>query len=1035
MADAHTAHEDAGRLAGRIRDNPENVDPAVAAETGIALLHELDTDTGLEPVHLVTGLIGFALRAAPDHPSAPEWWGELGFAHGWIAEETDSAAEFEKAIACTLTAASAPAAPAEVAEHAAVETAYLTGALLRMEAVTAERARQLIEALEGIPLSWAREVDATSFDFAHAWALRWAYPVTDDIGDIRRAVDILRPALAAPKPPEAEQDCIGEWELLAMLLKHLHLDSGDHELLEEALAAAEKVRELLPEDDEGLPEAHAVVAQLAEEIFWNTDGKATATLETAVTAYAAKRTSLGLDDDETVSYGLLLQIRGCTAEDAPALTAAVEVLETPERAAGAEVVLAGLHELLVNLVGPRHAWPAIDWATRALAGPDPGPEVVVPLHACRVAGLEAALKAFGGNEVAVRCDVETIVAEARAEALAGADAARAELELQIARFRGLWTADRFPLDVDLLQATSVEMADAVHRVRDHADADSKPKLDTVATVLEDMVPVLMGDRDPEQLQTALQDVSLQGMDDADDLLKWLDQLGELQAMAANGQPVAAQLKELVTETGLLAPETGMSAIIPVMAAIAETAGLVENGDTAARSAGYRKIIRMCDELPENMTSSPFVRRIRGVLAAQMTVGGHDDDQAELAIDDLEHALEHSGKGWDRIQITEQLGQLLRRRDAPGDVARSRQLALRVLAEHTWYALVRSNREDDRSALRLTRLAIDWCREDGALDDLVRIVETERGAALARGAGTELVRSHLVGTGRAGLAEEWVTASSTGDVRDQRRRDLHARLSAEDQQSLAEPWGPEEIRLALTESELDALVYLIPRQPTVGGTLVVVPARGPVCCRRLPLLSGQWFQSAAPDAVGGWAWLAAGAAVLAAAEAAKPSGPAGVPRVALVPAGSAGRVSWAAAWRETDDGRRYLVEDVEITSVPSARLLAPAGVGDGEPVFLPGDADDLSRSDYDEAHEPSSALLIEGTRTVVRALWPTAGDSMVFPLFRHFLRMEPANPAGALRRAQLWMLDPARLPQPGLSVSHLENPADIANWGGFACLGR
>ncbi|MDQ7803289.1 CHAT domain-containing protein [Amycolatopsis sp. A133] len=1038
MADAHTTREDAGRLAGRIREDPDQVDPAVAAGTGIGLLHELDAGTDLEPLHLATGLIGFAVRAAPDHPSASEWWGELGFAHGWIAEETGSVPEFEKAIACTLTATSAPAAPPEIAEHAAVETAYLTGALLRSEAVTAERARQLIEAVEGIPLSWAQEVDATRFDFARAWALRWAYPLTEDSGDLRRAVDILRRALATPKPPEVEQDCIGERELLAMLLRQLYLDSGDHALLEEALAAAEKVRALLPANHEGLPDAHGVVAELAEEIFWNTDGEASAVLETAVTAYAAKRTALGLDDDETVSYAVLLQVRGCTAEDVPALTAAVEVLETPERAPGAEVVLAGLHELLVGHVGPRHAWPAIDWATRALARPDPGPEVVLPLHGCRIAGLEVALKAFGGNEVAARYDVDTIVAEALAEAKAGEDAARAELELQIAQFRGLWTADRFPLDVNLLQATSVEMADAVHRMRGHADADAQPKLDNVATLLEDMVPVLMGDRDPKPLHTALQDVSLQGMDDADGLLKWLDQLTELQAMVDNGQPVAARLQELVADTAALAPEMETSAIVPFMGAIAETAGLVENGDATARSAGYRKVIRMCDELPEHLASSPFVRRIRGSLAAQLTVGGHDGqlgDQAESAIDDLERALERSGTSWDTIQLTEQLGQLLRRRAGPGDVARSRQLARDVLTEHTWHTLVRSHREDDRTALRFTRLASDWCREDGALDDLVRIVEAERGAALARGAGTELVRSHLVGTGRAGLAEEWVTASSTGDVWDQRRLDLHSRLSDEDKRSLARPWGPEEIRLALNESGLDALGYLVPRQPTLGGTLVVVPARGPVSCRRLPLLSGQWFASAAADAVGGWAWLAAGAAVLAAAEAARPPGPAGVPRVALVPVGLAGRVPWAAAWRETESGRRYLVEDVEITGVPSARLLAPARAADGEPVFLPGDADHLSRSDYDEALEPSSALLVEGTRTVVRAVWPTADDSVLFPLFRHFLRMAPTNPAGALRRAQLWMLDPARLPQPGLSVSHLENPADITNWGGFACLGR
>ncbi|MGV9364464.1 hypothetical protein [Amycolatopsis sp. NPDC003731] len=1039
MADTPTTHEDAARLAGWLRDAPERVDPVTAAETGIDLLHELDADAGLEPLHLTTGLLEFALRSAPSHPSAPEWWGELGFARGWIAEETGYPPEYERAIACTLTALSTPGVPPDVAEQAAVETAYLTGALLRLETVTAERARELVEALDGIPPSWVPDVPTTRFELACAWAWRWAYPVTEDDADLRRAAELLRRALAAPQPAGVEADCVDEWDLLATILEHLYRESDDRRLLDEALAAAVKVCELLPEDHEQLPEAHGVAAALAEEVFFNSNGDDGAALETAIANFAAKRAAIGLDDDETVSYAMLLQVRGGTAEDVPALTAAVELLETPERAPGAEMVLAGLHELLVDLVGPRHAWPAIDWATKALARPDLGTEVVLPLHACRLAGLEVALTAFGGNELAARYDVDGIVAGARIEALAGEDAARAELGLQVARFRGLWTADRSPLDVDLVQATSVEMADAVHRVREHAGADAQDKLHSVATLLEDMIPVAMGDRDPKPFRAALQDRSLEGMGEATGMLSWLEQLTELQSTADTGQPVAARLRELVANAVALVPEADTDAVTVLMRALADTAVVVENGDPAARSAGYREVVRICDELPENVASSPFVRRIRGMVAAQLTVGGHDDDQAESAIEDLETVLAHpDGRLREHsVPLTEQLGRLLRKRGAPGDVARSRQLAVRVLTEHTWRTLVRPATEDD-SARRFALQASDWCREDGALDDLVRVIEAERGGALARGAGAEVVRRHLVDTGRAALAEEWAAAHETGDQWDVHRMDLPSRLSEEDRRTLAEPWGPEEIRSVLRESKLDALVYLVPRQPTVGGLLVVVPAQGPVLARRLPLLSGHWFRppptSAAAEALGGWAWLAAGAAVLAAAEAASPPGPGGVPRVALVPVGAAGRVPWAAAWRETGSGRRYLVEDVELTCVPSARRLAHTHTADEEPVLLPCDPDRLSRSDYDDALEPSSARLVEGARTVVRELWPAADGSVLVPLFRQFLRATPEDPAGAFRRAQLWLLDPQRVPAAGVSAGHLGNPADVVNWGGFACLG-
>ncbi|RSN46028.1 hypothetical protein DMC64_14900 [Amycolatopsis sp. WAC 04197] len=508
MADTPTAHQDALRLAAQIRERPDLIDPATAAEAGVDLLHSLEPDARTEDLRLVTGLVGFAVRTAPDHPSVSRWWAELGFAHGRVAEKIDSAAEYGTAIACSLTAVSAPQAPPVVAERAAVDAANLTGSLLRSGAVTAERARQLIKTLDELSLSWTEALNAVHFEFARAWALRWSYPLTSDVAELVRAADILRRTLTAPVLTEAAEDSVEGWDLLATVLEQLYVAKPDLTLLEEALGAAVKVRDLLPEDHEWLPEAHGVVAAMAEEIFWNSDGEASAFLETAVTSFAAKRAAIGLDDDETVSYALLLQARGCTEEDVSALSDAVEILQTPERAPGAEAVLAGLHELLIRFKGPQHAWQTIDWTTRALARTDLGPEVVTPLHGSRIIGLTVALEAFGGGEVASRYDVDAILAAARNEAMASEDAAHAELGFQTTQLRGQWEADRFPLDTDRAQATSVEMADALRRMRAYADEDHQPKLAAVATLIEDMVPAVMGDRDPGPVRAALQDASL-----------------------------------------------------------------------------------------------------------------------------------------------------------------------------------------------------------------------------------------------------------------------------------------------------------------------------------------------------------------------------------------------------------------------------------------------------------------------------------------------------------------------------------------------
>ncbi|UKD57161.1 CHAT domain-containing protein [Amycolatopsis sp. FU40] len=1028
MAD-EGAHDGADRIAALLRENPGRVEPEDAADAGIGLLQALGPDASVEELRLAAELVGFAVDTASGHPSIPHWQRVLGCAHGWIAEETGSAADYETAASCLLAAASAPGSPPEVAESAAVEASEMVATLLRTEAVTAERARQLTGALDRISLSWTDSLNAAYFALGRAWALRWAHPLTGDHNDLERAADLLRGALTAPALAEAGHDCVDGWQLFVDVLEQLYLAGADRSLLTEALAAAKKLLELLAADPERLPDAHGIVAEVANEIFCTSDGEATAELETAITSYAAKRASAGLNDHETVCCALLLQVRGCTSEDAPVLSSAAEVLGTPERAPGSEVVLAGLHESLLELSGHEHAWPAVEWATRALTHADVDPGVVVPLHSSRISGLAAALDAFGGDAVADRCDVDAMLAEARAEALAGPDAARALLAYRTAQLRGQWIADRFPLDVSLMQEVFAETADALRRMSEHDEEGRSPELGAAAAVLEDMIPVLLGYRDPGPLRAALHDEGVRSLLDADSLLKMLDQRTALQAMVDGKQPLGPGIQQMVADlaaTEAARPGEESAALLPLLTALGEAAGSVENGDLAARTAAYRKVLRMCGELPEKAAASPFVRRIRGFVSAQMVLGGHDGDEAEPAIEDLERALERPDSG--QPAVDEQLCRLLRRRGGPGDFARSRQVALRALARQTWQIFLFPQWEPSTPVHRFARTAAGWCHADDALDDLVRVVEAERGAALARGAGAELLRDRLGQTGRAELAEAWPSAQSADEAA---RRRVAAQLSEEDERTLAEPPGPDEIRRSLRDRGLDALVYLIPHDPAAGGTAVVVPAEGPVASSRLPLLAAEPFtrdpsrEPAALDALGGWAWLAGGAAVLAAAQAAAPGR---VPRIALVPAGALGAAPWAAAWRETGSGRRYLVEDVEITLVPSAGLLTrrsamdSAGLADGELVLQACTADHATRSSYDEALEPSSAFLAAGARVVVRGAWPHSPAPVLFSLFQQYLDEDPARPAAAFRRAQLSMLAPDN------------GSAHISRWGGFALLG-
>jgi hypothetical protein len=118
---------------------------------------------------------------------------------------------------------------------------------------------------------------------------------------------------------------------------------------------------------------------------------------------------------------------------------------------------------------------------------------------------------------------------------------------------------------------------------------------------------------------------------------------------------------------------------------------------------------------------------------------------------------------------------------------------------------------------------------------------------------------------------------------------------------------------------------------------------------------------------------------------------------------------------------------------------------GEPgglVVLAACLSDVTETDYDEALTLATAFLSAGSAGVIGARWAVAEDqaALFMVMLHHYLRSCPADPALALNRTQLWMLDPGRAPLPGLPKVLREEVsqaglADPAAWAAYAYRGR
>lgn len=132
------------------------------------------------------------------------------------------------------------------------------------------------------------------------------------------------------------------------------------------------------------------------------------------------------------------------------------------------------------------------------------------------------------------------------------------------------------------------------------------------------------------------------------------------------------------------------------------------------------------------------------------------------------------------------------------------------------------------------------------------------------------------------------------------------------------------------------------------------------------------------------------------------------------------------------------EIVSLLNAPADRRLSL--------VVLAACSTGVSAHDYDEAYSLGTAFLTGGARTVLSTQWPVSDEAtcvMMF-MFHHFLMGRRLPAWEALRRAQLWMLDPDRTPPPTMPVALRERLARagagaalsrVEAWAGFVHLGR
>jgi CHAT domain-containing protein len=145
----------------------------------------------------------------------------------------------------------------------------------------------------------------------------------------------------------------------------------------------------------------------------------------------------------------------------------------------------------------------------------------------------------------------------------------------------------------------------------------------------------------------------------------------------------------------------------------------------------------------------------------------------------------------------------------------------------------------------------------------------------------------------------------------------------------------------------------------------------------------------------------------------------------------------------DDARSYLLLTAgELVAEEILELLAATPGRQVGLVVLAACNTGRSVHGYDEAYSLGTAFLAGGARSVLSTQWsiPDAQTPSLMYLFHHYCRQERLPPWQALRKAQIWMLNPTRRAPERMPAELLlsvpdDAPAPLVSWAGFVHFGQ
>jgi tetratricopeptide (TPR) repeat protein len=616
----------------------------------------------------------------------------------------------------------------------------------------------------------------------------------------------------------------------------------------------------------------------------------------------------------------------------------------------------------------------------------------------------------------------------------------------------------------------------------------RPGLDPdVETMLRQLMPVVLlgnairsGER--RTLQAALDQA--RDPDSGDPDLALLARVIDLLDRAQHGEPVTAEVQHLAAELAADPPSyvaqqmvqpmlrmlqgaedgraglrlevdrtplpaaTGLEGLAVVGGALAAMTGPFTAAATRHDVPALRACALRFAELAGAAPAEPLLQLAIGCLAglAELAVARDDPGDhpaAARAAEWFARTVEIAGGPQHPIWATVALGhgEALRRTTRP-DPGRTRALGLSALRGFAWQVLLQSGTDDAVTVAAQASAAAmqvaQWCREDGAHDDLVAALDAGRGLVLQAATASRTIADRLTDAGREDLARRWHESAGLGhdahtggllgalratgpEIPDDLRLQVVRVLDIDD------PVRPPEVRQALTAVGADALVYLVPATLEQPGAAVVVGVTGEVHTLVLPdLVTGTRSPVArfaatgvrdagpvgAPAAAEGpsvdevcrWAYAAAIGPLLRHAERWQLRRPA---RLILVPMGLLATVPWHGAFRQDGRDRHYAVDQAVFSYAVSGRTLCTSATFPDRPVgaaLVVGDpGGDLPYAGLEaraigDAFYPGCTYLGRpaGTGTPAQVLdWIAAAAPG--PSLLHFAchgRVDPRSPANA-----------------------------------------